>query len=309
MQLESLSLRTLSIHILLCCSVAGATGCDLNKNIGQETDTGDGQTDTGDGGTEPGDGQTNGDDGDDDSTGNPGDEPSLEGRDFISQEVRWDGELHQLVAGTSLRIGFDAGGPTMGASAGCNSMSGSYSVADGQFVVSDGGSTDMGCEPDLMEQEQWYFEFLSQSSAITVTEEELILDGGSIYIRYLDEEIATPDEDLVGPTWEVDTILEDGGAWHAEWPEPATLEFADDGTVAAYSGCNTGSGEYVTNGAEIQFTGLAFTEEACVDQESQYLEDAVLRTLVSDVWMSWEIDASQLTIQNGSDGLVLNAQG
>src|SRR5688500_11984276 len=85
----------------------------------------------------------------------PGSAPaSLEGRTFLST-----GSSRPLVEGSRVRLDVTEG--TLGVTAGCNSLSGTLAVEEGGLVVSEMGGTEMGCEPDLHDQDEWLAAFLA----------------------------------------------------------------------------------------------------------------------------------------------------
>ena len=73
-------------------------------------------------------------------------------------------------------------------------------------------------------------------------------------------------------------------------------------TSPSFTGCNTGSGSYTVEGAEITFGPLATTRIAC-EGDSQVVEQAMLTVLTGTA--TFEIEGDVLTLTNGTDGLVL----
>jgi heat shock protein HslJ len=229
---------------------------------------------------------------------------SLDGRVFVSQSVTEDGTARALVDGSQLRLRFE--GDEVNGAAGCNSIGGSYSIEGGTFAMTDGGQTLIGCDQALVDQESWYFAFLTSSPSIVIDGDSLVLDGDGTRIEYLDEEVATPDAELVGVTWTVDTIISGGLAQHAEWPSPATLVFEADGTVAVNTGCNAGSGTYQTAATELSFADVAVTERGC-DDPSGELERAVLGLIHGPQPVTWEVTVDRLSLRGADFGLDLEA--
>ncbi len=92
----------------------------------------------------------------------PGSQPAdndLDGRTFVARTVTVGGEPRPLVDGTQLVLGFD--GAAMSVDAGCNQLSGDVAYADGVLRVGAMGGTEMGCDPDRMDQDTWVARFLS----------------------------------------------------------------------------------------------------------------------------------------------------
>ena len=229
--------------------------------------------------------------------------PALEGRTFLSQKVTEGGKDRPLVEGTQLLLSFEKGS-RLGAHAGCNSMSGRYAITDGKLVIPDMMQTERVCEGRL-EQEAWYGKILRSSPSITVDGNTLVLEGGGVRIEYLDRKIATPDLELVGPTWTVDTIITKDAASHAAWPKPATLVFGADGKVQVFAGCNGGAGTYRVSGKELTFESVGLTEKACEDPLVNELETAVSALFRSPQPITWEITVDRLSLRGKDGGLDL----
>jgi heat shock protein HslJ len=229
--------------------------------------------------------------------------PQLAGKDYVAAKVTDGGRDRPLVAGTKLRLSFTA--TDLGASAGCNHMSAPYRVDNNRLIVGSLATTDMGCEPDLMAQDQWYGELLGATPAISLAGSELILEVGSVRIAFTDREVAEPDAKLVGPTWRVDGVIT-GDAVSSVPAEPvATLVFRADGTIEVNSGCNRGSGTWSSVPGGIDVGPLLLTKMAC-QKDPATLESAVLGVLEADS-IAAAIDGSRLTLQAGGRGLILRA--
>jgi heat shock protein HslJ len=103
---------------------------------------------------------------------------SLDGKTFVSTSVTG----HNLVAGTTVTLKFE--GPTLAASAGCNTMSGAYTL-DNSTLLWTGLplSTLIGCEPALAAQDQWLTNFLHTGAAASLTGNQLTLTSNSITMK------------------------------------------------------------------------------------------------------------------------------
>ena len=229
-----------------------------------------------------------------------GDQPAgLDGRDFVSTSVTDDGAPMALVPGTQIRIAFHDG--QLGASAGCNSIGGAYRVDDGVLVFDGGGMTEIGCDPDRHEQDDWLVALLASRPSAEVEGDDLVLTSGGTVLALVDREVAEPDLPLAGTTWTVDTIISGDAASSVPDGAVATFTFAADGRVEVETGCNTGSGTYEATDGQLRFTDVAVTEMACVGAAGS-LEAAVLPILGADA-VDYAIDAGRLTLKAGDDGL------
>lgn len=229
--------------------------------------------------------------------------PQLSGREFLSVSVTDRGVARLLVPGTRIRLSFTD--TTLGASAGCNSISGSYRIESGRLIFEGGGMTEMACDPDRMAQDEWLVERLGAKPAIRLTGDELALDDGSTIIRLMDRKVVEPDVALVGPTWTVESIITGDAVSSVPTGLSATLVFGADGTLTVDDGCNTGGATWKAVGAGIEVGALALTKKAC-DGPAAALESAVVGVLRAGT-IAAAIDADVLTLQAGTNGLQLRA--
>lgn len=234
-----------------------------------------------------------------------GSKPPLDGRTFLSVDVTENGAARPLVPGTRVALRFEDG--RTGASAGCNTMGGTYTL-DGDRIRIDGAAmTEMGCDPERHDQDDWLFGFLGSGPRLTLSGNDLVLTSGGTTIRLVDREIAEPDLPLVRTTWTVTTIVVGGTASSLPAEVVASLEFTDDGRVSVETGCNSGGGTYQVDGSTLRFGVHAMTERACAGPAGQ-VEAAVLAALAADT-VAFEIDADTLTLVAGDNGLGLTGAG
>lgn len=233
------------------------------------------------------------------------DTAALEGRFFLAQKVTEGGAPRALVAGTQLSLSFPEKS-RIGANAGCNAMGGGYAIEGGALVISESSITEKACS-GVLEQEAWYMGFLHERPSLTVNGDTLVLEGGGVRIEYLDRKIATPDLELVGPMWTVDTIVSKDSASHAAWPKPATLVFGADGTLKVEAGCNGGQGKYRVAGKQLTFESVGLTEMDCADPLATELETAVYTVLSGPQPVTFEITVDRLSLRGENGGLDLAA--
>ena len=226
--------------------------------------------------------------GSDSSSGNS---PDLDGREFSSTSV--DG--HDLVEGTDISIAFMDG--SLSANAGCNTMGGDYELEGDTLEVGPMFSTEMGCEPALMEQDEWLADFLMSGPAVSLDGDELRLDGDdATTINMLDRESADPDRPLENTLWVVDGIVANDAV--STVPEGATASITiTDGMAAVETGCNAGSTSVEVTDTTLTFSPMAITMMACPPAETE-LQDAVLAVLDGEV--SYEIEANRLSLRRAT---------
>jgi heat shock protein HslJ len=228
----------------------------------------------------------------------------LTGRTFLSTGVTVDGAPFALVAGTRIRLIFDNG--TLSANAGCNIIGGSL-VIDGNTLRFSGASmTEMGCDEPRHAQDDWLVTFLSSSPTFVLNGNDLALTSGITVVTLLDREIAEPDQPLAGPTWSLASFISGDVVSSVPVGISAAFTFAEDGTLSANFGCNSGGGTYAIDGDTITFSDVVMTKMACGGAAGQ-VESAVLSVIGAEGLIQFAIDADSLTFTAGELGLQFSA--
>ena len=229
-----------------------------------------------------------GDDPDDSVSGDDGDAAAaasvtpedLDGRSFSTSNV--DG--YTLVEDTTVSLSFEDG--LVGATAGCNNMSGGYEITDGALVVAQMAQTMMACPDDLAAQDQWLVEFLQSSPEIALDGETLTLTGADASMG-----LAEAGSDSVGGrTWAMISLESPDATLTA--PEGASVTFTD-GSLSVATGCNTAFGEATVDGDTVTVGPLGSTRMAC-DADLMEWESAVLEFL--DGELTFALDGDDLTL-------------
>jgi heat shock protein HslJ len=226
----------------------------------------------------------------------------LAGHTYVSESITEDGAARPLAGEEPIRLEFSEDGD-LGATGGCNAMSGAFEEDGGVLVVEDLAMTQMACEPaTLMEQDDWLSTFLQSGPQVALDGETLTLTSGGTAM-VLTEEAPATDVELTGVTWTLEAVFEGGGDDGTASSVPvgvtATLEFADDGTVAVHAGCNSGSAGYEATADTIAFEPLALTRMAC-EEDAATIEAAVTTTLDGEVTYLIEGDVLSLTTDTGA---------
>jgi heat shock protein HslJ len=249
--------------------------------------------------------------GDDDESVDTGDAAAGLAAEYTSVEVTEAGAPRPLVAGTAISLRFDEG--RVGASLGCNQLGGPY---DGdRLLVEDLSMTEMGCDPERHAQDEWFAGVLQSEPTVVVDGDTMTLTSGETVIRFVDREVAEPDRELVGTTWEVDGFADgqdpDDAAMSVAVDRPATVRFEEDGFVMGHDGCNDfGTGEvdgtqdglrYELDGDQLVLSGAPVrTQVACPDVAEHV--DRFWAALTGTA--TWSVDADRLTLV-GEDGRVV----
>ena len=231
--------------------------------------------------------------------------PQLPGRTFLSTARTQAGADFPLLAGTQIRLTFGADGQ-LGASAGCNSIGGSYRVTAGRLTFEGGGMTEMGCDPPRHEQDDWLATFLSSGPTVRLSGSDLVLTAGDVAVVLVDVEVAAPDLALRGPVWTVDGIVAGQGVSSVPLGASATIQFDAD-RVSVNTGCNSAGGTLVVEPNTLTVTELAITRRGC-EGAALELERAVLAALPPGEAVSYSIDGPRLTLAAGDRGLILVAR-
>lgn len=221
---------------------------------------------------------------------------SLEGRTFLSTGVQG----RALVPGSVVRLAFENG--QVSASAGCNSMGGAYRIEGDLLVTGPLMSTEMACDPALMQQDQWLAELLG-GATVALDGDTLTLTRNVSRLTLLDREVADPDRPLLGTRWVVDGLIAGGTVSSVPVGVLAALTF-QDGRVDVEAGCNRGGGTVTISDTTIDVGPIGLTKLACAP-DAMAVEGAVMRTLSGTV--TYRIEAGTLALDGGGSGLTLNA--
>ena len=234
---------------------------------------------------------------DDSSSGSSPTADELAGTTFESTDVTG----YDLVPDSMITIGFEA--DTLGASAGCNSMSGAYAITDDTLEVGVMAATMMACGDALMAQDTWLNDFLTNGPSIAFDGETLTLTSGDATITLAARQPAA----LEGTTWIVTGTI--AGESVSTTPRDTVASMTiTDGVAAIETGCNMGSASVGITETTMTFGPMALTRKACPPDETA-LEQSV--TAVLDGEVSYEVDGDTLVIRtdstDGEIGLTLTA--
>ena len=229
---------------------------------------------------------------------------SLGEREFLSVNVTDGGAPRPLVPDTRIRLNFS--GANLRASAGCNSIGGTYRVEGSRLVFEGGGMTEMGCDQARHDQDDWLVAFLASKPVARLTGNDLTLESGSVVMTLRDRTVVEPDANIVGPTWTLVSIIQGDAVSSVPQGQSATLKFNADGSFELFAGCNRGGGTWKAVGGGIDFSAIMLTKMAC-DGPASAIESAMLGVLEADS-NSAAIKSNILTLQAGANGLQFEAK-
>lgn len=222
----------------------------------------------------------------------------LAGRTFLSTAVQG----RDLVPDTRVRIVFNPDG-TIGASAGCNAMGGTWSLGGTTLLVKIGQMTEMGCPDDRFAQDDWLIAWLAGGLTATIQGDELVLEGAGVTMTLLDREAADPDQPLEGTTWVLDGI-EAGGAVSSVPSGIRARIRIDAGQLAVDTGCNTGSASVTVDGGTLAVGPLAMTKRAC-QQDASDVERSMSQILQGP--LDVVVEGATLRLTGPTGGLMFRA--
>jgi len=202
------------------------------------------------------------------------------------------------VGGTTVTLSFQDG--ELGFSAGCNGHGGPFRIRSRHLVVSELSSTLEGCNAELQAQDEWLTAFMTSKPSYDLDGDRLILTGTSATLVFLDREVAIPDRPLATTPWVVDTLLDGDSASKAPRTGDPTILFDEDGSLTIDTGCNDGSGHYAVSGSRLTLTDVVYSDQAC---EVAAATDSHIRKVLANGTLTFEIEATRLTLQRGDTGL------
>jgi len=243
----------------------------------------------------------------------------LDGRQFWSTRVIEGGADRPLVEGTRIQLRFDGG--SIGTSAGCNSMGGSFAVEGGSvLVISELITTEIGCDGPRHAQDEFVLALLSASPTVTLIGHVLDLSTATATVELLDREVADPDRPIIGTQWDVTGFIEGEVAMSMAVDETGSMVFSDDSTMTGFDGCSPfafsvevsdgSTGGPVEGDGEIQFgrKDPGSLDPADCRSEREYAE--AFNELFATGDASYTIDGSNLVVLNrDGNGVTLRAVG
>lgn len=215
----------------------------------------------------------------------------------VTSYVGADGAAQQSVAGVETLIAFDAG--RVSGTAGCNRLTGSYTVDGPSLAFGPLASTMMACPEPQMAQEQAVFNAMGQTATYELAGDQLILkDASGVTVLTLDK--AQPPS-LTGREWTA-LAINNGEQAVVSVAEGSTVtaNFAEDGTMSGSGGCNTYSGRYTVDGDKIKIGPLAVTQRMCIENEIMEQEQAFFNALTNAERFMIELSRLDLFAADGA---------
>jgi heat shock protein HslJ len=245
---------------------------------------------------------------------------TLEGKEFILQES----EGFDKIEGTEISLDFENKVFTF--QAGCNTHSGEYTLEEQTFLSQDIGSTLMGCEEALMNQDSWLVSFFTSLPTIDYSESTLILENEDAILIFaivdsesseeindnedtvsIDVEMEDEDSDevsgnnIIGKNWIVHGYFNNGEEQTFNEEIEVTFLFGENGMLNFFTGCNSaGSSFTIDSENEITIQDGTMSQMAC-DGDAGAIESHMLGTFLGQV--TYSIEDDQLFIENQNLGI------
>lgn len=233
---------------------------------------------------------------------NPPAAADLPGTRWVVTGFTLDGAGGILPAGARLTLDFaaDAGA---GGTAGCNSYFATVTLTDEGIAITGIGSTEMACEPEVMDREMRFLAALGRAATVTRDGDRLTLAAadGSASIDLVPF-VPEADRPLAGTAWELTTFIDGDAASSILSGTTPTLTVEDlAGRISGNAGCNSFGGPAAFGEQSVEVGPLVSTKMACdkavMDQEGLFLE-------VLGAATTWEVDGTTLRL-TAADGRAL----
>ncbi|WP_029430089.1 META domain-containing protein [Blastococcus sp. URHD0036] len=209
------------------------------------------------------------------------------------------------VTGTTGPVTLEIDGGTASGTAPCNTYRGPVAL-DGDSGVRIGplATTLMGCEPAVMTAEREYLDALERVRTADVPDQDrLVLTADGVRLSYT----AIDAQDLLVGTWELTGVRTPGAIQSMLVGTEPTARFADDGTLAVETGCNTLGTTWTLDGRSITVEPPAGTLRICPEPAGVMEQEAAIAAALPDA-ATVEVTPVALTLLDADGLIVLTAQ-
>ena len=236
-------------------------------------------------------------------------DPGLAPITYVVTGVTVDGKPLDLVTDTELRIRFTEDQVTL--TAGCNTMSGKYTLEDTRLTVESLATTDMGCDPERMKQDTWLAGLFEKPVQFMPGSNATIVSGDTV-LAMSDRASVHPDKRLVGTRWILDTLVDGDEASSLPAGSEGALTFTSATGFAASVPCGTSpSGRYTIDGDKISFVASGQGISDCFGTNPDIKGDNAVVTMAFNQVLganaTWSIEENRLTINRDGHGLGFTA--
>jgi putative lipoprotein len=162
------------------------------------------------------------------------------------------------VAPISLKLS----GSAVTGSGGCNSYGGSAQRSDDGISFGSLSQTDIGCQEPLATAERLFMAALGRVERGTRDGAGLRLSGSGVVLTF-GPIVPTPDSQLVGTLWRLESIMNAGTAMSASGSDQATLRFGADGILRGSTSCGDFAVGFATNEPSARIGPIRVVTDAC----------------------------------------------
>jgi heat shock protein HslJ len=226
----------------------------------------------------------------------------LADREFLSLSLRG----HELVEGTEIRVRFHDG--ELSASAGCNHMSGTFTIEGDVLRITSLSSTEIGCDPDLHAQDEWIQDLLTDSPTLELDDPELTIETEHATLKLIDREVGSPDRGLVGTHWVGNGTGDEQAISFGPGSGSVTVDFEGDGSLAVFTACQNGTGTFTASQSTIELDDVGYDDVTCSNPGFASLAAQVRFVLASGARVSFEIEEANLTLEREGKLLLFRAE-
>ena len=161
-------------------------------------------------------------------------------------------------------------------------------------------ATEMGCDTDLMAQDDWFVQFFTNGPTVAFDGTSLTLSNDDVVLTFQNEAVVNPDQDIQAGIWEFDTFIDGALATTYNLERYPTAEFKSSGELAIFTGCNDGIGTYTQSGDELSFSVSQYTEMWC-EGDINVVESYITSIFMFSATVS--IDGSSITLTSGDKAI------
>ena len=211
-----------------------------------------------------------------------------------------DGDPLPLVADAPITMTV-ADGEVSGRAA-CNLYAGTLTIDGDRLSVVAMSTTEMGCDPVVMEAESRYVAALAEAVNWERSGDLLILTGETVELTYA---VVPPiaDAPLVDTLWTLDGLVDGDAVSSTMGDDAPTLELRPDGTLTGTTGCRMFDGRYELSDGSVTVSDLVNDDRACPDLAVQ--DEHVLAVIANG--FAYGIEGNRLTLRAGDLGLTYAA--
>lgn len=219
---------------------------------------------------------------------------ALAGTTKLSTDVKGQ----TLVDGTRLIATFDD--TSMAMVAGCNVLSGQFTISGGSLKIGQLAQTKMMCSEELGKQEAWVAAFLQAGTTIDLKDDVLTLASADVTISFADRSAVANAYPFDGTVWSIKSLTTAAGV--VTPPVSAQLAIYDL-QMHVSTGCNTGvAGVEVGDSFTVTVGEMAGTVMDCEPALNDW-ETSVFTLLTGD--LNYRLGDKELTFERDGTTLTL----